>query len=443
MAQATKVVGVMDWISLDVRDGDTRQQARCILELYGYQIAESSTPNDVAFVVSDGPFNGTTPHLLLGENLLPSNDSGIAVPWPTDVATLSSALARLQAVSRKQAVASAGGEAGPSLADVAPDLIGVDETMDSVRQRMAKVASMATTVLVTGESGTGKEIVARGIHAASRRSSGPFVPVNCGAIPTELLESELFGHEKGAFTGAVARKLGRFELATGGTLFLDEVGELPLQMQVKLLRVLQDRTFERVGGTVTQHVDIRLVAATHQSLENKIEEGAFREDLFYRLNVFPILLPPLRARAGDIRLLANHFAGRHAGKSVLFTEQALDCLDAYSWPGNVRELANLVERVAIETGGGWVDVGDLPRRIRGDASVSSFAASKEAETDESFRLPVNGLDLKDYLASLEQSLIRQALEDTGEVVARAADKLHIRRTTLVEKMRKYGMQRVS
>lgn len=433
----------MDWISLDVRDGEKRQEARCILELFGYRIAETTNAADVAFVVSDSSFTKSSPHLLLGENLQPSNPLGVAVPWPADYATLASALSALQAISRLSVDDDEGFNAVNTLSSVAPDLIGTDVSMDSVRQRLAKVASMATTVLVTGESGTGKEIVARGVHSASRRSSGPFVPVNCGAIPTELLESELFGHEKGAFTGAVARKLGRFELATGGTLFLDEVGELPLQMQVKLLRVLQDRTFERVGGTVTQHVDIRLVAATHQSLENKVEAGGFREDLFYRLNVFPIVLPPLRERSGDIRLLATHFSVRHGARAVRFTEQALGCLDSYSWPGNVRELANLVERVSVETGGGWVDVADLPRRVRGDALVAPIAKTSEAESDDSVRLPVNGLDLKDYLASLEQSLIRQALEDTGEVVARAADKLHIRRTTLVEKMRKYGMQRVS
>ncbi len=433
----------MDWISLDVRDGDKRQEARCIFELFGYQIADVSNSKDVAFVVSDTSPSVSLPHLLIGSNLQPSNELGLAISWPTDYATLSAALAGMQAVSRMRDSGEDGSQGKGSFASVAPDLIGADASMIGVRQRMAKVASMATTVLVTGESGTGKEIVARGIHSASRRASGPFVPVNCGAIPSELLESELFGHEKGAFTGAVARKLGRFELATGGTLFLDEVGELPLQMQVKLLRVLQDRTFERVGGTVTQHVDIRLVAATHQSLEAKIEEGSFREDLFYRLNVFPIALPPLRQRSGDIRLLANHFAGRHGDSAVVFTEEALCCLEAHPWPGNVRELANLVERVAIETGGGWVDVDDLPRRVRGDSLASTVTGSVETESDDAVRLPVNGLDLKDYLAALEQSLIRQALEDTGEVVARAADKLHIRRTTLVEKMRKYGMQRVS
>lgn len=433
----------MDWISLDIRDGEKRLQARCILELFGYRITDAKNTADVAFVVCDGSFDGQFPHLLLGDNLQPSNSYGVALCWPTDYAGLSAALAELQAISRRRKIALTDEESLRPLEGVAADLVGADASIDVVRQRIAKVASMPTTVLVTGESGTGKELVARGIHAASGRSMGPFVPVNCGAIPSELLESELFGHEKGSFTGAVSRKLGRFELATGGTLFLDEVGELPLPMQVKLLRVLQDRTFERVGGTVTQHVDIRLVAATHQSLESKIQAGEFREDLFYRLNVFPIALPPLRDRADDIGLLATHFASQHGDNSVQFTEQAMNCLASYPWPGNVRELANLVERVAVETSGGWVDIDDLPRRIRGDLQLAGATAAQSADSEEAVRLPVNGLDLKDYLASLEQSLIRQALEDTGEVVARAADKLHIRRTTLVEKMRKYGMQRVS
>ena len=281
--------------------------------------------------------------------------------------------------------------------------------------------------------------------------------MNCGAIPAELLESELFGHEKGAFTGAITSRAGRFELANGGTLFLDEIGDMPLPMQVKLLRVLQERTFERVGSNKTQNVDVRIIAATHKNLEKMIEDGTFREDLYYRLNVFPIEMAP-RERVEDIALLLNELISRmeHEKRgSIRFNSAAIMSLCRHDWPGNVRELANLVERLAIMHPYGVIGVGELPKKFRHvDDEDEQLASSLREELEERAAinaglpgmdapamLPAEGLDLKDYLANLEQGLIQQALDDAGGVVARAAERLRIRRTTLVEKMRKYGMSR--
>lgn len=338
-------------------------------------------------------------------------------------------------------------------------LVGTSSAIQFVRQMMQQVADTEASVLILGESGTGKEVVARNLHEHSRRRTAPFVPVNCGAIPAELLESELFGHEKGAFTGAITSRAGRFELANGGTLFLDEIGDMPLPMQVKLLRVLQERTFERVGSNRTQNVDVRIIAATHKNLDQMIAQGTFREDLFYRLNVFPIDMPPLRERSEDIPLLINELLARMEREkrgAVRFGSAAVAALTQYRWPGNVRELANLVERMAIMYPGGIVGVAELPKKFRQNTSdepddVMSVLDELEEERalldeplslwEDTGRLPEEGLDLKEYLSTLEQSLIQQALEDAGGVVARAAERLHVRRTTLVEKMRKYGMNR--
>ncbi|MFT5692876.1 MAG: sigma-54 specific flagellar transcriptional regulator A, partial [Oceanicoccus sp.] len=308
-------------------------------------------------------------------------------------------------------------------------------------------------VLITGESGTGKEVVARTLHYNSSRRDMPFVPVNCGAIPRELLESELFGHEKGAFTGAVTTRAGRFEMAHGGTLFLDEIGDMPLDMQVKILRVLQERSFERVGGNKTIKTDVRILTATHRNLENMIADNTFREDLYYRLNVFPIEMPALRDRVEDIPLLLNELITRLENEkrgSIRFNSAAIMSLCMHEWAGNVRELANLVERMAIIHPYGVVGVQELPKKFRhvdeADADLILPESSKQgapviAELDGEAMLPLNGIDLKEYLTSLERSLIEQALDDSTWVVARAADRLKIRRTTLVEKMRKYDLQR--
>lgn len=338
-------------------------------------------------------------------------------------------------------------------------LVGRSAGVSAVRRMMAQVADTDATVLVLGESGTGKEVVARSLHEHSHRRSGPFVPVNCGAIPGELLESELFGHEKGAFTGAVTARAGRFELARAGTLFLDEIGDMPLTMQVKLLRVLQERRFERVGGSQTLEADVRIVCATHKNLDEMIEKGSFREDLYYRINVFPIELPALRERSDDLPLLVNELVlrlEREGRGSVRFAPSALLSLSRHPWAGNVRELANLVERMAIMHPGEVVGARDLPLKFRhlepGEDEVMGMpepplpaaaheqpAPSVAGSGADLALLPVNGLDLKEFIQDLEQSLIQQALDDCAGVVARAAERLRLRRTTLVEKMRKYGM----
>ncbi|WP_027707619.1 sigma-54 dependent transcriptional regulator [Zooshikella ganghwensis] len=336
-------------------------------------------------------------------------------------------------------------------------LVGTSRQVQKVREMMAQVADKDVSVLITGESGTGKEVVARNLHYNSHRRAGPFVPVNCGAIPSELLESELFGHEKGAFTGAISTRIGRFELAQGGTLFLDEIGDMPLQMQVKLLRVLQEKVFERVGGTKPIQADVRIIAATHKHLEDMIQEGTFREDLYYRLNVFPIEMPPLRERVEDIPLLLNELISRMENEkrgSIRFNSAATMSLCRHDWHGNIRELANLVERLAIMYPYGVIGVQELPKKFRHLAPQDESNADIAAMFPETSithgglvgvnspaLLPVNGLDLKDYLSNLECSLIKQALDDSQGVVARAAERLHIRRTTLVEKMRKYGLNR--
>jgi sigma-54 specific flagellar transcriptional regulator A len=349
-------------------------------------------------------------------------------------------------------------------------LVGETQAVKEVRFLIEQVAKTDANVLILGESGTGKEVVARNVHLLSKRSTGPFVPVNCGAIPAELLESELFGHEKGAFTGAISARKGRFELAQGGTLFLDEIGDMPLQMQVKLLRVLQERSYERVGGTKAIQADVRVIAATHRNLETMIEAGSFREDLYYRLNVFPIENPSLSERADDIPLLLKELMRRvneQTGTTAKFTERAIESLKEHAWPGNIRELANLVERMVIMFPEKVVDIPDLPNKYRyievdayepeypeelmeKDAFNDIFStgfSDYDNEPEPEFNqagsgvLPEDGIELKEYLAELEISLITQALERFDYVVARAAEILGVRRTTLVEKMKKYNLSR--
>lgn len=333
-------------------------------------------------------------------------------------------------------------------------LVGTSREIQHVREMMGQVADKDVSVLITGESGTGKEVVARNLHYNSSRREKPFVPVNCGAIPAELLESELFGHEKGAFTGAINSRAGRFELAEGGTLFLDEIGDMPLNMQVKILRVLQERTFERVGSNKTQSVDVRIIAATHRNLEAMITEGRFREDLYYRLNVFPIELPSLKERREDIPLLINELVLRMESEqrgSIRFNSAAIMSLCQHDWSGNVRELANLVERMAITHPYAVIGVQDLPLKYRHvDVPPEDMVAQPQpvklngtsyVSLTDTPLLPEQGIDLREYITNLEKDLIQQALNDCGGVVARAADRLCIRRTTLVEKMRKYDLQR--
>jgi sigma-54 specific flagellar transcriptional regulator A len=341
-------------------------------------------------------------------------------------------------------------------------LVGNSRSVQRVRKMVDQVSPTEATVLILGESGTGKEVVARNIHYYSNRRNKPFVPINCGAIPSELLESELFGHEKGSFTGAVGARQGRFELAEGGTIFLDEICDMPLNMQVKLLRVIQERSFERVGSNKSIKSDVRIVAATHRDLEVLIEDGRFREDLYYRLNVFPIEMPPLSSRAEDLPLLVNELITRleHEKKSsVRLTPAAMMALCNYDWPGNVRELANLMERLTILHPYGVVDAGDLPPKMAPHGRAlgrSRDEPDTSAATPGSMplvqgmpavalnnkpRLPREGIDLKQHLTDIEISLIEQALDECSGVVAHAANRLKIRRTTLVEKMRKYSIQR--
>jgi len=311
--------------------------------------------------------------------------------------------------------------------------VGRSAAIHGLEQLMRQVAGYDSTVLIRGESGCGKELVARRIHELSARSRGPFVPVNCGAIPRDLLESELFGHEKGAFTGALTTRIGRFELADGGTLFLDEIGDMSFDMQVKLLRVLQERAFERVGSGEQRRANVRIVAATHRDLEARARAGEFREDLFFRLNVFPIAVPPLRERTDDLPALIDDLVRRGEAEgrpSIAFTQTALDCLAAYAWPGNVRELENLVERLAILYPNQTIDREQLPTPI-GERRRSAQPAITA--------IPPAGLDLKEHLGNIEKQLIRSALDQSDGTVAQAARLLKLQRTTLVEKLRKYEL----
>lgn len=330
-------------------------------------------------------------------------------------------------------------------------LVGNSRAIGRVRKMIEQVANSDANVLILGESGTGKEVVARNLHYHSNRNNKPFVPVNCGAIPGDLLESELFGHEKGAFTGAISSRQGRFEMAEGGTLFLDEIGDMSLTMQVKLLRVLQEKTFERVGSNKSIIADVRIIAATHKNLEDAIKDGGFREDLYYRLNVFPISMPPLRERIEDIPLLVNELIARfeHEGRgSVRLTPAAVVALCQYGWPGNVRELSNMIERLIILYPYGVVDVQDLPDKfqVKGVSTKMTIPHIPEdilppTSFEENPRLPKEGINLKEHLNNLEYNFIKQALDECDGVVAHAANRLHMRRTTLVEKMRKLGFQR--
>jgi len=368
-------------------------------------------------------------------------------------------------------------------------IIGQSTSLAEVFKILGKVAPTDSTVLVTGESGTGKELLVRALHANSRRAEKPFVPINCGAIPKELLESELFGHEKGAFTHAIRSRPGRFEMADGGTIFLDEIGEMELSLQVKILRVLQEKEIERVGGTGCKKVDVRIVAATNRDLEVEVAAGRFREDLYYRLNVIPLHLPPLRERGNDVLLLAryflNHFCAKKSRPTLGLDETTRRVLAAYAWPGNVRELENFMERMSILVDGDVVCVEDLPQKILdhvGDlallppvdetpaapepagekaeapapeptpeaAAPQAVAASSAPEAAAPARsgafvwpdlavLSAHGLNLKDFLDAVEGRLIDEALGRAEGVKNQAAELLGIKRTTLIEKLKKRNL----
>lgn len=316
-------------------------------------------------------------------------------------------------------------------------IIGASDSIHEVLRLVERVADADSTILVTGESGTGKELIARAIHYNSPRANAPFIPINCGAIPAELLESELFGHIKGAFTGAISNRIGRFELADGGTIFLDEIGDLDPSLQVKLLRALQERSFEPVGSTKTVQVNVRVIAATNVNLEDAVTKGRFREDLYYRLNVIPICVPALRERRTDIPLLLKHFMdifSRAKGRGLAgIGPEALECLVHYQWPGNIRELENLVERMTILKGQGIVDVSDLPPKYRASASSSMPDVG-------AVDIPEAGLDFNTAVDAYENALIMKALEKTGWNRNQAALLLRLNRTTLVEKIKKKGLR---
>ncbi len=370
--------------------------------------------------------------------------------------------------------------------------IGASAGAEAIRHLIERVASSAATVLITGESGTGKELVARALHDQSDRSGGNFVPINCAAIPKDLLESELFGHRKGAFTGAMADRIGRFELAHGGTIFLDEIGDLSLDMQVKLLRVLQERTVDPVGGLKSVEVDVRVVAATHRDLEAEIEAGRFREDLYYRLNVLPLNTPALRQRTQDVPALLAHFAEHFAVRGqtpISFTADFIEALKDYAWPGNVRELSNLVDRFNTLFSGQLLSLATVPSsllpkglrtlqaqrvstpiadslEIVAPLSAKDMLQSANAEVMNPFAnpappltmdlhnevediimlaqglpsLPPEGLSLKDRLADIERDLIVQALNRTDGNVSQTARLLNLQRTTLIEKLNKYDLR---
>jgi sigma-54 dependent transcriptional regulator, flagellar regulatory protein len=403
-------------------------------------------------------------------------------------------------MSAAQSIAGAGNPAPEMHPGTAPEarptqvLSGNSPAIRRVSTLIQQVAAHDSTVLLLGESGTGKEVAARGIHELSPRRHRPFVAVNCGAIPAELLESELFGHEKGAFTGAITLRKGRFEIAEGGTLFLDEIGDMSVAMQVKLLRVLQERIFERVGNHVPVQCNVRIIAATHRNLEDSIVRGSFREDLFHRLNVFPIEMPALRSRIEDLPLLVREFIARNCAEGrgrLQLSTGALAALCRHSWTGNVRELSNLIERLSIVCAGRTVEVADLPARyqpsdgepiptyaaerptvlssltssfdpivvestplsengvlrlLEGAAPAEIAAAADPvapeaaaASADTLAQLPPGGLDLRAHLADIERRLIEQALQRVDGTVAHAARLLNLRRTTLVEKLRKLGI----
>lgn len=319
-------------------------------------------------------------------------------------------------------------------------MIGKDQNMLNVYQLIEKVAPTPSSVLVTGESGTGKELVARAIHNLSDRKDAPFISVNCAALAGSLLESELFGHEKGAFTDAVTMRKGRFELANSGTLFLDEIGEMPISLQAKLLRVLQERSFERVGGNTTLEIDVRILAATNKDLKDEVDKGAFREDLYYRLNVIHIHLPPLRERIGDIPALVNYFLEKNSLRlnrdKIEIAPEALRLLVSLPWEGNIRELENTIERAAILCNNNCIEAED----VQPDSSV--IPAPQEWSTGlELNQFIPEGLSLSEVLNGIEEKLVRQALEEANNVQARAAEKLGITKSLLQYKMKKYKLKR--
>lgn len=317
-------------------------------------------------------------------------------------------------------------------------IIGKSNSIKELKEKIQQIASAKATVLITGESGTGKELVAQMLHTESKRARANFVPINCGAIPSELLESELFGHEKGAFTGAVTPRMGRFEIANNGTIFLDEISEMPFFMQVKLLRVIQEQCLERLGSSKQIQVNTRIIAATNKNLEDLVMQNKFREDLFYRLNVVPLSITPLRERLEDLPLLIEYFQNEIENREGLrskFTDEVLKYFYDYSWPGNVRELYNIVERITVLYPNQEVKVSHIPQKIKVNAKVSKISSLTETVIESPYEIS-DDFSLKDKIVEVESNYIKKALSEHNGVVAQAANALGIRRTTLVEKLKK-------
>ncbi len=330
------------------------------------------------------------------------------------------------------------------------DISGHSAKVVQLKKIIQQVSLADVSVMVTGESGTGKEIVGRLIHSLSNRKQKPFVTVNCGAIPTDLLESELFGHEKGAFTGAITSRMGRFELAQGGTLFLDEIGDMPLAMQVKILRALQEKVIERIGSNKSIKVDVRIIAATHRNLEDEIKKGNFREDLFYRLNVFPIEMPSLRERKDDIPYLIDDLIARfkaESGVSLKLSNEAIQSLQQCTWNGNIRELSNLIERLFVLFPNQTVEVQHLPQKYQNQVSQDFPAELRNSQMTETVIVnqlsEQNQVNLREMLHNIELNFIKEALDQTNGIVSHAAQKLGMRRTTLIEKMKKFNIVKES
>ncbi|MEM9742930.1 MAG: sigma-54 dependent transcriptional regulator [Pseudomonadota bacterium] len=426
-------------LAVTAQDAISAQSLSAQLSLLGEDLTQNPDEADFVFWL-DGPMPECGRDRILGrEGLLNGTTEGFAgvVPETRSLRALQHLLAHLYRRHRA--------ETRPSQRTTLDEIVGDSVATRRLREQLSRIVDSDSTVLLTGASGTGKSFIAQLLHRQSPRTDAAFVPVNCGAIPAELMESELFGHEKGAFTGAVQRKLGRFELAEQGTLFLDEVGELPAPMQVKLLRALQERAFERVGGIETLTANARIIAATNAILPERIAERSFREDLYYRLSVIPVYVPSLAERRDDLPFLIGALSAKleaRLGRCVRVTDAAVERLSAYAWPGNLRELGNLLERLTVEYGETLIGAEELPSWISAPEVKAVAEAPEHLELDlPRGQLPLNGIDLKGYLADLEQRLIEQALRDADSVVARAADRLQIRRTTLVEKMRKYGIDR--
>ncbi|MEL6951445.1 MAG: sigma-54 dependent transcriptional regulator [Pseudomonadota bacterium] len=407
--------GVQDW--RDALGG----ASPCAVVMAGAGLGESA------------PLRSALPEAALvavGVAPIPAESDVVTLEWPVRLDALGTLIERVTGAGFGATQLEPGGAA----------FIGQSKASARIRDIISRVAPSAATVLVTGESGTGKEVVASEIHRQSDRE-GQFVAVNCGAIPDDLLESELFGHEKGAFTGATSARKGRFEQANGGTLFLDEIGDMPAAMQVKLLRVLQERVVERVGAVKSVPVDVRVIAATHRDLAEAIQNGRFREDLYYRLNVVEIDLPPLRERRDDVQPLLEEMVRRIEARhdtGVSFSDDALALLIDHDWPGNVRELANLVERLMVLKPHGRIAPEDLPQDISGIEPPEAPAPAATA-APVAIEMPEEGVDLKAHIAEVERRFIADALAQCDGVVAQAAKRLGMQRTTLVEKIKRYGL----